>query len=211
MPEMSGFEATAHIRKLEMENKTKDEDKSGIVIIAMTAHAMEGYREECINAGFDDYISKPLRKSSLLSMISDWTMKIPGNQDNEIYNKKDVAAGDSENIKISEYPVNLNKMLEEFQGDIDFVLEVIGDFISDVTGQINVIEGALEEGDSEKIRKEAHAVKGGALNINADALSNVAYELETAGRSGNLDSGSVLFETLKDEVNRLDKFIRDNR
>ena len=211
MPEMGGFEANAQIRRIENSSIKRDQDQSGVVIIAMTANAMEGYREECINAGFDDYISKPIRKNELLSMISAWTLKISGNQEKKINDETNIFPESSENKKMSEEPVNLGKMLEEFQGDKDFVLEVIEDFISDVAGQIISIEKALEECDSEKIRKEAHAVKGGALNICADALANVAYELETAGRSGDLDNGYTLFNTLKDELSRLDKFVRDNR
>ncbi len=211
MPEMSGFEATAHIRKLEKEAGKSEQDQSEIVIIAMTAHAMEGYREECINAGFDDYISKPIRKNDLLSLISDWTSKISSHQNSEMHDKKNTIHEDSENKEVSGEPVNLKNLLEEFQGDKDFVLEIIEDFISDVTGQLNTIEKALEEGDSEKIKKEAHAVKGGALNINADALSNIAYELEMAGKAGDLEKASAQFKILKSELNRLDNFIRNNR
>ncbi len=211
MPEMGGFEANAQIRRIENSSIKRDQDQSGVVIIAMTANAMEGYREECINAGFDDYISKPIRKNELLSMISAWTLRISGNQEKKINDETNIFPESSENKKMSEEPVNLGKMFEEFQGDKDFVLEVIEDFISDVAGQIISIEKALEECDSEKIRKEAHAVKGGALNICADALANVAYELETAGRSGDLDNGYTRFNTLKDELSRLDKFVRDNR
>ena len=209
MPEMNGFEAVACIRKIEKENREKDQ--SGTIIIAMTAHAIQEYREKCIKAGFNDYISKPLRKSTLLSMISNWTLRITRNQNTIISNDKNILSKDTENREIKDKPVNLTKMLEEFQGDKIFVFEVIGDFIGDVTEQINEIEKALEEGNAEKIRKEAHAVKGGALNICADALSDAAYELEQAGKSGNLDIGLILFKTLKNELNRIDEFVRDHR
>ena len=216
MPEMNGFEATAYIRKLEKENIKREKNLSETIIIAMTAHAMEGYREKCINAGFNDYITKPLRKSSLLSMISDWAGNIVGSSDIRIHDKNAAASEDMEKKerkerKENEEPVNFKNMLEEFQGDEEFVLEVIEDFINDVSVQKIAIEEALAEGDAEKIRKEAHAIKGGASNITADALSSTAYELENAGRSGNLDKGPALFGNLKDELSRLDSFIKGKR
>ena len=67
MPEMDGFEATAKIRKLIVENKAKK-----VPIIAMTAHAMDGDRERCIEAGMDDYLSKPISRNQLLDVLQRW-------------------------------------------------------------------------------------------------------------------------------------------
>ncbi len=209
MPGMNGFEATAQIRHLEEKNRKTEPGRPDTVIIAMTAHAMEGYGDECIEAGFNDYISKPARKNTLLRMVSDWLFKTSKKQDNIESIKNSNISSEKNYSKVSEKPINLKKMMEEFQGDKDFIVEVVGDFIDDVSGQVNTIEKALDEKDFEKIRKEAHAVKGGALNISADLLSNTAYELEMAGRSGNLENGPVLLRTIKDELNRLGKFISE--
>lgn len=211
MPEMSGFEATAYIREHVKDKGKSNQNHSKTIIIAMTAHAMEGYREKCISGGFDDYITKPLRKNSLLSLISDWTGRLSLNMDNRPNEKTDAASADLEIpvIKDTGEPVDFKKMLEEFQGDEDFLVEIIEDFISDVGTQISSIEEAIAENDAEKIRKEAHAIKGGALNISADALSSVAYELEMTGRSGSLDRCPDLFKNLKDELCRVDKFIQN--
>jgi CheY-like chemotaxis protein len=65
MSEMDGYEATAKIRL--HENRSKH-----TVIIAMTAHAMQGDRERCLKAGMDDYIAKPIRKETLFEIMEKW-------------------------------------------------------------------------------------------------------------------------------------------
>jgi CheY-like chemotaxis protein len=70
MPEMDGLEATRHIKKSNSE---------GPVIIAMTANAMQGDREECMRAGMDDYISKPIKLEILMSILEKWSMQIKSN------------------------------------------------------------------------------------------------------------------------------------
>jgi len=87
MPEMDGFEATEAIRQFEIrqhtlngqmngEVKTKNEDRSFIQrvpIIAMTAHAMKGDREKCLEGGMDDYIAKPIKKEIVMGVLEKWT------------------------------------------------------------------------------------------------------------------------------------------
>jgi CheY-like chemotaxis protein len=87
MPEMDGFEATEAIRQFEIqyhtlngqvnqEVKTKNEDRSFIQrvpIIAMTAHAMKGDREKCLEGGMDDYIAKPIKKEIVMEILEKWT------------------------------------------------------------------------------------------------------------------------------------------
>lgn len=68
MPVMDGYEATAHIRKLDREIKR-------VPIIALTAHAMKGDRERCLEAGMDDYISKPVNKKTLQIVLERWLPK----------------------------------------------------------------------------------------------------------------------------------------
>jgi len=81
MPVMGGYEATKAIRDLEIElseigDKRDSTESEGIPIIAMTAHALQGYREKCLEAGMDDYITKPFRRKELLDIVNKWTKRI---------------------------------------------------------------------------------------------------------------------------------------
>ena len=76
MPEMDGYEATAAIRKAGSEEREAQNDISRIPIIAMTANAMKGDREKCLDAGMDDYISKPVNATKLKEAIDKWGQKI---------------------------------------------------------------------------------------------------------------------------------------
>ena len=69
MPEMDGFAATAAIRALEAE----DSARRHLPIVALTANAMEGDRERCLSAGFDDYLAKPFRQQDLLATVQRWS------------------------------------------------------------------------------------------------------------------------------------------
>jgi CheY-like chemotaxis protein len=219
MPEMDGYGATREIRKLETRNlkletgkQTVDPRQRVIIgdqqqssiqrvpIIAMTAHALKGYREKCLEAGMDDYITKPLRRKEFLSMAEKWTRGIDdcttprGNQGLEIGNNG------------SKAPMEYEMALEEFEGDEAFLMEALEGFIENVTSQIGSIRQAISEGDGEAVRKEAHSIKGGAANLTADVLSGIAFELENIGKSGDLKEGIEALEKLEQEVFRLERF-----
>jgi HPt (histidine-containing phosphotransfer) domain-containing protein len=94
----------------------------------------------------------------------------------------------------------------EFEGDRAFLMEVLEGFLGQVNVQIGTIQQALSEGNTEVVWKEAHAIKGGAANLSADALSGVALDLEKVGRSGSTDEAIKIFGRLKKEYGRLESY-----
>lgn len=216
MPEMDGYAATQQIREIEAQNPSEQSGDPGgidqkstiqrIPIVAMTAHALKGYREKCLKAGMDDYIAKPLRRKELLTMAEKWTRGIDdcrlfrrpsgglmiddcttprGNQGLEIGNNEPKS------------PMEYERALEEFERDEAFLMEVLEGFIENVTSQIGIIRQAISDGDAEAVRKEAHSIKGGAANLTADVLSGIAFELENIGKSGDLERGPEVMERLE--------------
>ncbi len=102
--------------------------------------------------------------------------------------------------------LDYERALDEFEGDQEFLLEVLEGFLKNVRAQIKTIHQALEEGDTEVVRKEAHSIKGGAANLTADHLSRIALELENMGQSGRLDGGYEVLESLEKGCKRLEAY-----
>ena len=230
MPVMGGFEATKRIREMELKaqsSKLKEAEFSepsafslqpsarsgGIPIIAMTAHAVKGYRERCLNAGMDDYLTKPLKKKTLLNMLEKWLE----NNSEPLLNDHDPEircphTGPEAEMKIQSEdssPMNFDAMMNEFNGDKAFLVEILGDFIGEVRVQVGNIRKALSQGDAEVVRKESHAIKGGAANMSADNLSRTAYEMEKAGRSGEMEDGLDIFLSLEESFRLLETYVEN--
>ena len=223
MPVMGGLEAAQEIRKLEGGGqKTEDgrlkadstgHEKSRVPVIAMTAHAVKGYRERCINAGMDDYLTKPLSKKILLNMLEKWLK----NNSEPLLTDHDPGircpyTGPEEETKIQSEdlsPMNFDAMMNEFNGDKEFLVEILGDFIGEVRVQVANIRKALSQGDAEVVRNESHAIKGGAANMSADNLSRTAYEMERIGRSNELGDGLEIFLSLEESFQLLETYVEN--
>ena len=107
----------------------------------------------------------------------------------------------------SEAPMEYERALEEFEGDEDFLMEVLEGFIGNVTSQIKLIRQAISDGDAEAVRREAHSIKGGAANLTANDLSGIAFEIENIGKSGMLEEGIDSLQKLEREFFRLERFV----
>ncbi len=211
MPEMDGYEATKQIRNLE-------KPATHAPIIAMTAHAIKEYKERCIEAGMDDYITKPLRRKTLLETVEKWTggiddcrLKIENRENGKGDPEEPTAinhqSSTADNRSKDVAPMDFEKAVKEFEEDRDFLMEVIEGFLSNVKAQIGIIRQAITDGDAEVVRKESHAIKGGAANLCAGKLSGIAFDLEKIGKSGNLKTAAEALERLEKEFLSLAAFV----
>jgi CheY-like chemotaxis protein/HPt (histidine-containing phosphotransfer) domain-containing protein len=195
MSEMDGFEATQAIREMEGEAKHTP-------IIAMTAHAMKGDRERCLQAGMDDYISKPIEPQELFAAIEKWT-KSQGK-------KKDLSPpeGEKDIPTCSEpvEPIDLESVLGRFDGDKDFFKEMLQEFLSYVPKQLDKLAEAIKRGDAKVVEREAHSLKGGAGNLGATSIADIALRLEFLGRTKDLAGAKKMIGNLKAELKRLEEY-----
>ncbi|MFH2059114.1 MAG: cache domain-containing protein [Pseudomonadota bacterium] len=198
MPEMDGYEACKIIRELEKQFSGNTPDFKKVPIIAMTAHAVSGVREKCVTAGMDDYISKPLKRDDLISMIDKWTRV-----DSKTNLSESIAEPEQSKEKQDPVePIDIETALEEFGGDKEFLMEVIDEFIQAIEEQMPLIRQAILVKDSSTLKKEAHAIKGGASNLIAQALANAAKELEDIGKSENFKNSGLVLKIFEKEYLR---------
>jgi len=184
MPVMNGYEATVRIREHELKGAAGGAaimNVARIPIVAMTANATSEDREKCMAAGTDDYIAKPVTKGVLLATVDKW-------------------------LRSSDTPMDYEKALAEYEGDRAFLTTVLDGFLERAKAQMETLRQALKNGDAETVREEAHAVKGGSGILMANALSEVALELETLGRSGALEGGLEVFERMERELRLLGEY-----
>jgi len=178
MPVMDGIEATRQIR-----NPQSLVPNHGIPIIAMTAHALQGDRERCIKAGMNDYVSKPVSPRALTEVLARWLpKKLP-----------------------SSAPVVFDRaaMLKRLMNDEDLARVVIESFLDDIPRQIEALRGYLEAWEAPGAERQAHTIKGASANVGGEALRALAFEMEKAGKAGDLGSVAARMDDLEREFVRL--------
>jgi PAS domain S-box-containing protein len=194
MPEMDGLEATRRIRKSESRNLE-------IPIIAMTAHAMQGDRERCLQAGMNDYVTKPVSPQALAEALDKWLPK-----DVKTADSKPKASGKSPRISNPEAqsPVfDKAGMMARLMDDDDLARMVIEGFLEDIPQQIAVLKGFLESKDPVGTERQAHTIKGAAANVGGERLREAAFDMEKAARAENLSAAGRLLAELEAQFDRL--------
>ena len=192
MPEMDGFEATKAIRAREAT------DGLHVPIIAMTAHAMKGDRERCIQVGMDDYVPKPVSANTLLAAINALVPE-DGRSTQSGSAKTTPPATDSVEV----VAIDQAALLKAFDNDWDFFTEVVEMFIHDYPQMMTDIANALKAKDSSTLMRSGHALKGMLGNFQATTGVELAYRLEELGRQEVFDGGDQTYELLAAELTKL--------
>jgi two-component system sensor histidine kinase/response regulator len=175
MPVMGGIEATSSIRE--------DEKKTGghIPIIAMTAHAMSADRERALQAGMDDYVSKPIRFEELRRAIE---RHAPGGLD-------------------------ARALLDGVGGDPKLLRELVDVFLADTPKLLTRVQRAVTQGDAVRLKEAAHALKGSVGNFDPTRPFEAARQLEALARENNLRDAPAAMRIVELEVSRLTQSLRN--
>jgi Amt family ammonium transporter len=202
MPEMDGFEATRLIRRAEESDPTRL--PRHMPIIALTANAINGDRERCIETGMDDYVSKPIDPSRLIKSIEGLLAKSAeaSPTDAAIKTPAVAAAMPTTVAGHATPPLGIEALLERCMGNAQTIALILTEFEQQAVTDLADLKRHVEGGDCEATARVAHALKGAAAILSADALSGTAFKLERMGRAGVFaDEENVLAE-LNAEVRR---------
>jgi CheY-like chemotaxis protein/HPt (histidine-containing phosphotransfer) domain-containing protein len=186
MPEMGGLEATRLIRDQEIQGARR------LPLIALTAHAMEGDRARCLEAGMDGYLSKPIDVDELIATVeryraADATAPLPviGNEPSDTIFDETAA-------------------LSYTGGDRRLLEDVVHLFRADYPSSLRQIDRAVQRRDPEALRLAAHRLKGSIATVGAPAARRVAADLEETARSQDFERARHASAKLRHEIERLE-------
>jgi CheY-like chemotaxis protein/HPt (histidine-containing phosphotransfer) domain-containing protein len=198
MPELDGFELTKRIRA--------DDRWRSLPIIAMTAHALKGDRERCLEAGMDDHLTKPIISEHLLAMVDKWAPR-PGSPAQASKTPVHGPTPGTESDSPANRELDIQEALERLGGDRALLAEVLTAFLEDLPEMMAELETAVSQADAERICAAAHALKGAALNIGAGPTCSVSQELEQVGKKGTLHEAVPLLEKLQGHAELLQQYV----
>lgn len=186
MPIMDGFEAIRAIRA--------KEQRSGdhLPIVALTAHAMQGDRERCLEAGADDYVKKPIHTEELFAAIERVTKERDAPQSNH-----EVASRNGGEV------LDVAAALERVEGDRELLEELVRLFVEGNPTAMREMRQALARRDARQLDRLAHTMKGSSASLGANRVSQAALLLEMRARSDTLENAGELIDSLQAELDRV--------
>lgn len=179
MPGMDGFEATRKIRAL-------PGDAGKVPIIALSAQSSEDFRQQCLDAGMNDYLTKPYEEAALISLLSNWLPK---------------------SSKHTPPPLDLEKLAGKNAKDTVFIKEIARVFQETTEASLRALETAHENHDIVMGKRESHSLRGAAAAISAGGLFDAASSLESAFKDADWDQVGHLLKQAQAEYLKLDQYL----
>ncbi len=180
MPEMDGFETLKAIRRREREAEPTEHGPR-LPIVALTAHALSVDRERCMAAGFDGYLSKPIRSRELEAILAAYYPRVRAGCTKVLTTPP--AQGD-DRPQADSFQDQWDRLLVACGNDQDFAAELAGLYLKTAPRLIDGINDALRSGDTAHLVSDAHGLRGISQSIGAVRMAETSEALESAGRSG---------------------------
>jgi CheY-like chemotaxis protein len=215
MPEMNGFEATAAIRARQKQHTEFPNYGPSLIIVAMTANAMQGDREKCLAAGMDDYIAKPVRPEDVRKIIELWGAKAVAAQAQRL------TEGSAENVSTlaeaptatasqsEEDPVDMERLTEFTDGSAENLRELVDLYMTQTTEQFEKLRAAIAGADAQEVRRVAHSCAGASATCGMRRLVPFLRELERQGRDNKLTNAETVFQQAALEFKRIRTFLEE--
>lgn len=204
MPVMDGYEACRAIRAIE--SKTGG---NRIPVVAMTAYALAGDQEKCLQAGADAYLSKPAHPAEILAMLD---RLMTDEEATPAAHCDVVVAGERNSGGLAEedssVPVfDQDELLQRLGGRKELLQRFVGIFRKNADGYIASMQESLQKSDTEQVRFHAHAIKGAAANIGASRMNRLSAIIEEIAKQGSLEGVETLVAQLVDEFAEFNRVV----
>ena len=191
MPEMDGLETTVAIRAAERGMGRR------LPIIAMTAHALQGDRERCLDAGMDGYIAKPIRAKELFDTMRSLVPSAPPQP-----------APPSPAL-VSDDVIDWNEVLKGLQGDATLLEAIVEAAAEEIPDLIAAAGQAIARSDAAALRSSAHTLKGALRYFGKAHICEEVFRMECMGKDHDLKGATMLFEMLEPRLNRIAQCLQD--
>jgi CheY-like chemotaxis protein len=185
MPVMGGLEATALIREAEAGTDHH------LPIVALTAHALAGDRERCLDAGMDQYLSKPVQAPVLLGML------------------QEITGGQPATESAAPPAIAPDDVLARVDGDRELLAELLAIFHEQARELIAALDEAVASSDAVQVEQLAHTLRGSVANFGAREAVRLAQTLELAARGGDLGEAAALVAQLRSETTAVEVALAD--
>jgi CheY-like chemotaxis protein len=180
MPELDGLDATRRIRELE---KARDYSTP---ILAMTAHAMPGDREKCLQAGMDGYLSKPVRKNNLYEALNDLSRNR-----SESTNEPLEGSADHENA------IDWREAIQVVAGDEPTLKEIAAVAVEEMTELMERLNAGVQQSDVKEIKESAHTIQGTLRVFPNETTAERLVQIQQHAEEANLVAIRSSFEDLQ--------------
>ncbi|WP_300373796.1 response regulator [Nocardioides sp.] len=192
MPRMDGYAATGAIRAGETDGRR-------LPVIAMTAAAVEGERERCLDAGMDDFLTKPVDPGALAAVLDQWVSRSDPVPRSVRVVTEEKHREDHDALKGLTLD-RLDELRDLDPGDTTYLDRAIGNFVANTPDTLESIREALDAGDTATLKQVVHKLAGGALNLGVTPAGRTAQQIELIADTGTTEGAAELVEQLAAEL-----------
>ncbi|MBW4614431.1 MAG: response regulator [Desmonostoc vinosum HA7617-LM4] len=194
MPILDGLDTTKEIHRLQESSFVNHRRP---VVVAMTANAMKEDRQMCLDAGMDDYLSKPVAKEKLAEVLDHWASII-------LKTQPVISSTETDSLELAIDWQHLHQLSEN---NPEFELELLQIFVEDTQPRLEVVKSAIATSDFLQISREAHHLKGASANIGATTMRLAAEKLEQLAHQSERRGSSELILELEEFVKHIQTFL----
>lgn len=201
MPVMDGLEATRCIRK-----KKKNVLNAELPIIAMTAHALNGDKERCLEVGMTDYVSKPIEPQFLVKKLHQWLPLARSDAPKGKPFMPPQAVNEKSDLTI----FNRREFLTRLMDDEELAMRIIAAYLEDTPHRLQLLKHFVLREDFQGVLRQAHAIKGAAANISSQSVHDIAQEIEALARKEDLGALKTHLDKLENQFSHLERRLKDS-